>query len=254
MTKILIGCPLYKRAKILPYWFEAIEKQNYPLEDLGFVFVLGPEDEETHTALFDWHAAHPQIGVFDASININEEHTEHGDKKRTWNYNKYHKMVSLRNQLLEKVRCHQPDKFFSLDSDVLLEDPETIEKLDKLTNEEEVDAAAPLMYMYPKGTSFPDTMTWLSNVGGPAKRLLKDYPIGKTFKTDVIMAAKMMTKPVYSQIDYVWHRQGEDLGWSAECGRAGFNLYLMSGTYAPHVMYDSDVEKYLKEGDQRKPK
>ena len=253
MTKLIIGCPLYKRAKVLPHWFEAIEKQDYPLEDLGFVFILGPDDDETHNFLFEWHASHPEVNVFDASINVSEEHSAHTPNKRTWNYEKYHKMVALRNQLLKKVRCHQPDKFFSLDSDVLLEDPGTIRKLDELTDQAEVDAAAPLMYMYPTGTSFPDTMTWLSNVGGPAKRLLRNYPIGETFKTDIIMAAKMMTKPVYNQIDYMWHRQGEDLGWSGECGRAGFSLFLMSGTYVPHIMYDSDIEKYLKTGDQRKP-
>lgn len=247
--KIMIGCPVYKRAWILPTWFEFIEKQTVPLEDLGFVFELGTNDPETHDALWNWQQAHPQVQVFDAYIKDDVLHTEHPKHGRMWNGTKYHKMVELRNSLLDRVISHQPDRFFSLDSDILLEHPETLERLYAAT--EGLDAVSILTHMKPDSTQFPSVMSWIKEPGGKATRKYHNYPIGSMFKSDVIMAAVMMSTPVYNKVRYKWHSQGEDLGWSANAYKHGFQLWCASNIYGAHIMHDYHLEPYLNEGDPR---
>lgn len=248
-NKILIGSPVYKRAWVLPLWFERIENQDVPLERLGFVFEMAPDDDETLDVLLAWHAKHPEVWCFDLRHNTKVPHQEHRNGRRSWSRDRYEHMSILRNSLLSRVRVYQPDRYFSLDTDVLLDDTSTISSLYNLT-EYVADAAAPLMYMTPVGNGHPSVMTWMSaEPGGIARRL--SYPIGECFQADVIMAAKMMNRAVYNAVNYQYHRQGEDLGWSARCAELGFKLYSLSGIYAPHIMSEQMLEDYLENGDIR---
>lgn len=249
--KILIGCPAYQRSWILPYWFEAIENQTIPLSDIGFVFELGPNDDETHSVLYDWANSHREVAFFDAVIREDLNHYTHQDGHRTWTKNSYYKMVDLRNSLLDTALRVKPDKYFSLDSDILIDNPHTLEKLYFNLERDGIDAISPLSYMYPKGCDFPSVMTWANHVGGKASRQLDSYPMGKIFKSDIIMAAVMMNPEVYSNARYIWHPQGEDLGWSAECARAGYNLYCASDLYASHIMHRWMLDQHLSGGDPR---
>ena len=105
--------------------------------------------------------------------------------------------------------------------------------------------------MTPFGTDFPSVMTWIDEPGKKAKRL-SNYPIGTYFKSDIIMAAKMMSKDVYNNVDYVFHSQGEDLGWCGEAYKNGYkNLYSASYIYAPHIMHPQMIDEYFKNGDRR---
>ena len=253
MPKLMIGCPVYDREWILDYWFEAIEQQTFPLSDIGFTFELGPDDDATHEKLYKWHYAHPEVEVFDPHINNEEKHYSHPEGHRKWNYGKYENMVRFRNNLLERIRCYAPERYFSLDSDILLRDPNTIQELWDLTERDEIDAVAPLMYMTKIGKEFPSVMTWTPQGTTRARRVLEDYPIGGLFQADIIMAAKMMSRSVYENVDYRFHKQGEDLGWSDECKREGFKLWSASYIYAPHIMDRNALETYLDGDDDRAP-
>ena len=158
-------------------------------------------------------------------------------------------MVSLRNSILDRVRIHQPDYYFSLDSDILLENPNTIEFLIAHIKNG-ADGVSPLMFMTPTGTMFPSVMTWRSETGDNAYRK-ESYPLGSYFKSDVIMAAKMMSKDLYMNVDYEVHHQGEDLGWCKKAAEKGYNLYSASYIYANHIMGPEMYEQYLKNGDDR---
>jgi hypothetical protein len=158
-------------------------------------------------------------------------------------------MVSLRNGLLKRVRELNPDYYFSLDSDILLENPNTIELLIAHINSG-ADAVSPLMFMTPVGDMYPSVMSWRNDVPGKAFRKPK-YPIGKYFQSDIIMAAKMMSKKVYQNIDYVIHEQGEDVGWSYQCRLHDFKLFSASYIYAPHIMSIGMYHQFLETGDAR---
>jgi hypothetical protein len=243
--KILIGLPVFKREWILEEWFRCIERQTIPLSEMGFLFELGPHDEGTHNMLWEWHSHHPEVAVFDGAIRYDEPHMAHQPNSRMWDGPSYTRMVNFRNNLLEQVIIHQPERYMSLDSDILLEDPTTLEQLYEVTKDG--GAAAPLCYMKPQTIAFPNVMSWRykNKIGGPAMRMLEFYPIGETFQADVIMAAVMMHPDVYNNVRYRWHFQGEDLGWAGEAGRQGHKLYSVSGVHAPHIMHDWMLDDYF---------
>lgn len=247
MLKVLIGLPIFRREWILPKWLEYIEKQTMPLSEIGFIFELGPDDDETHDILWEWQAKHPEVSVFDGLIRADVIHEVHPDSSRTWDRHKYWRMVDFRNNLLDRAVALQPERYFSLDSDILLENPNTIETLYELTGT--LDAVSPLTYMFPYNIDFPSVMTWIDGPGKTAQRF--DYPIGTLFQADIIMAAVMMSKSVYENTRYQWHKQGEDLGWSFDATRKGYKLWCSSDIYGAHIMYKNDLGQYLTNGDGR---
>lgn len=253
---VLIGCPVYKREWILPHWFEAITKQDYGLENIGFVFLVAPHgDQGTIDLIVEFAAQHPQLKCCDIVPDTSPDHLTHvesGDsRRRNWNQHRYTRMTDFRNRLLDQVIAHDPDRYFSLDSDILLEDPTSISQLVEIT--ETRSAAAPLCFMVPPGvdgsTSFPNFMEWANTPGGAAYRPLTAY--GELRQADVIMASVMMNRNAYQNSRYQYHRQGEDLGWSADCAAKGLDLWSASHIYASHVMYREELADYLEYGDKR---
>jgi hypothetical protein len=256
MTKILIGAPIYDRAWILPEWIKAIEKQNFPKEDLGFLFNLGPDDDSTHEILWNWHERRPEFQVFDAQIQMKINHSAHPDETRIWSSMQYYNMVFLRNDLLERaaVLSDNFDYYFSLDSDILLEDPETLNKLVSYAQEDITRSViSPLMYMTPFDTNFPSAMSWLDKPGGKATRMLNKYSVGRLFEADIIMAAVFMQNYVFKNIRYQWHHQGEDLGFATALADAGYKSYAAWDLYCPHIMHKKMLTDYINTGvDPRK--
>lgn len=247
--KILIGCPIYKRDWILDKWFEAIEGQTIPLSDIGFIFELGTNDDDTHDKLWRWHMNHPEVTVFDGAIREDEQHNHHSDSGRQWKQSDYYRMVNFRNSLLDRAIAYEPDRYFSLDSDIILENPKTLEILYDYTSE--LDVVSPLMFMYPKGCDFPSVMTWESKPGGRAYRDRGNYKWGELFQADVVMAAVMMRPEVYKTTRYQWHRQGEDLGFAWNMAENGFTSYCASDIYCPHIMHTWMLDEYRLHGDCR---
>lgn len=249
MEWVLISCPVLAREWILPTWFEAIENQDFPLSNIGFAFELAPNDQPTLEALMQFYEQHPEVRCFDLNVAHHTRHQKHPEAGRQWNYERYQAMVELRNSLLARVRCHNPDRLFSLDSDIILKDPTTISTLFELTKR--YDVVSPLMYMTPNDTNFPSVMTWTHQPGGKAFRQPQGYPIGSIFKADVVMAAKMMTRKAYGETQYKFHSLGEDLGWSTSCHEKGIDLYCASYIYCPHIMSRAHLEEYNRQGDLR---
>lgn len=257
---ILIGCPVYDRAWILPTWFEMIEKQTWDHNKVGFIFEASPDDEETLELLFKYQSENPHLQCFDIGVNSQSQHESHKEfidhdgilrKFRQWNPTRYKAMINFRNSLLVRVQDRSPSRYFSLDSDILLENPSTLEELYWFTDKPEVDAAAPLCFMTPEDLGFPNVMTWVGPPGSPAFRDNDSYPISERFKVDVIMAAKMMTRETYTKSYYTYHRLGEDLGWSYSCSRHNLSLWSVSDIYATHVMFKDDFKKIQEDGDIR---
>jgi hypothetical protein len=254
----MIGCPVYGRDWILPYWFKAIEAQDYSLEKVGFIFLVSPRgDDQTRDCLFEFQGRHPELRCFDIITDDSPDHMGHvdggGRRRRTWTKHRYGRMAQFRNQILEKVVCHNPDRYFSLDSDILLEDPATLSKLVELTKDR--NAVAPLCFMVPPGGDasgkFPNVMWWAggnSKAGGYRKPGLE---YGTLFQADIIMASVMMDRDTYTRARYKFHQQGEDLGWASNCASLGLSLWSASNIYAAHVMYKEELEEYLRVGDPR---
>jgi hypothetical protein len=247
--KLIIGCPIYKRDWILPQWIRCLINQSIDMKDVGFIFETSPNDFSTVNSLLTWKRIDNRFPLFEINERNDIEHFEHENNGRQWTMSKYHNMVSLRNSLLKKVREYQPDYYLSLDSDILLENPNTIELLIAHIKDG-ADAVAPLMFMTPDTNKYPSVMSWKDSDLEMAYRKEK-YPLGTYFQSDIIMAAKMMSKDVYNNVDYEFHKQGEDLGWSRNATRKGFKMYSASYIYAPHIMAPFLLQNHLTSGDPR---
>lgn len=247
--KLIIGCPIYKRDWILNRWIRAIIKQSVPTNDIGFIFECSSNDSRTTAMLEAWKSYDKNIPFFNIQYRDDINHFEHKENGRQWTISRYENMVELRNSLLKKVREIQPDYYFSLDSDILIENPNTLELLIAHIKDG-ADAVSPLMFMTPIGNKYPSVMTWREDQPDKARRLER-YPIGTYFQSDVIMAAKMMSKQVYNNVDYAIHSQGEDVGWSLNCREKNYKLFSASYIYAPHIMNEIMYNEYQTKGDSR---
>jgi hypothetical protein len=247
--KILLGCPIYKREWIIHHWIRDVLTQSVDISNIGFVFEVSPDDTTIIEVLQIWKNISKEIPYFNIKVRDDIPHFEHEENTRKWTISKYENMVSLRNSLLQTAREVEPDFYFSLDSDILLENPNTLELLIAHIKSG-ADAVSPLMFMTPIYDMYPSIMTWRNDGTNKALRQ-QSYPIGSYFQTDVIMAAKMMSKNVYQNVDYVVHEQGEDVGWSYECFKKDYKLFSASYIYAPHIMSQNMYARFLSEGDPR---
>lgn len=213
----LIGCPVYRRAWILPAWFDhvraACEKANITP---AYAFVVDPADEETMEAISVQEGGGYVFGVPD----------KRNQERRAWNKERYEWMVELRNELLGVVRLVEPRLFLSLDSDILLH-PDAIANM--LETIQECDAVGGRAYMTPTGVNFPS----YANLGREGSLIRKDFD--GVFPIEVIMAIKLMKPQAYS-VDYRYDRQGEDIGWSKACREAGLKLMVDARVGNKHVM------------------
>ncbi len=154
---------------------------------------------------------------------------------RDWNHDRFSRMVELRNQLLGKVRELAPDRFLSLDSDILLH-PQAVAGL--LESTKRFGAVGGATYMTSTGLEFP-SCGWNQGMAGLVRRPMEAkgvIPVG------VIMAIKAMTPAAYA-VDYEFHVQGEDVGWSAACERAGVRLGWDNRNVSKHVMAEKDLNR-----------
>ena len=247
--KVLIGCPIYKRNWILHHWIRCLLNQSVDLSNIGFVFEVSPDDNDTVVILDAFKKFEKRIPYFNIKVRKDIPHFQHIENGRQWTLSKYQNMVSLRNSLLQTVREVEPDYYLSLDSDILLIDPNTIELLIAHINGG-ADGVSPLMFMTPVGDMYPSVMSWIGDGSDKAFRHQR-YPIGTYFQSDVIMAAKMMSKSLYQTVDYRIHEQGEDVGWSYDAYLAGCKLFSASYIYAPHIMSEAMYDNFLLNGDSR---
>jgi hypothetical protein len=228
---LLIGAPVAKREWIIGTWFLHVEKalQHAGIDDAEYIFLADPDDP-TVEAIIDscerplhwvWHQEGKDGRTWDL------------EGGRTWNAARYDYMVEIRNLLLTKVRSLQPDLFFSLDSDILL-DAKTIELL--VEGIGQFDAMGLKCYMTTTGRQFPS----YAMLRGAAL-FRKDMDIGPT-PVEVIMGGKLMNPKAY-QVDYKFDSHGEDIGWSRNCADAGVKLGWEGRVTNKHVMSESWLDR-----------
>lgn len=222
--KLVVGCPVRDRSWIIRRWFEhlhgALTHAGIARSDVGLVFIGDYADDATFREI---DRACLELSF---SRTVIERAGEATPYRREWGWSRYLEMAELRNGLLAAVRAAGPDLFWSLDSDILVAENTLASAIDAV---EHFDAVGSRCYMTPKGTWCPSYAMLTGGAG------LQRTDFEGLSKVDVIMAAKLMSPDAYD-VDYVGHRQGEDIGWSVSARKAGCRLGWDGRTISKHVM------------------
>lgn len=231
--KLLVGAPVFKRDWIIQHWFDHLSP-TIPC-DWGMVLVGDYFDPTTMMMESNCRSAGIPFKLVEVDENLDV------DAKRDWtNKDNIRKMVILRNLLLEEVRRQSPDYFLSLDSDILVTETTVPNMIDTIQNDERnFNAVGGRCYMG-SGKAIP---SWY-NTFCEGKRTSRRDSLG-VFGVDVIMAIKLMDPGAYN-VDYEYHRYGEDVGWSLACRERGLNLGVDARDICKHVMQPEHLNRYDK--------
>jgi hypothetical protein len=218
---VVVGCPFSDRGWIFDKWVEHVIAAfaNANCEP-RFVFVASSENKEDIKLL---------NSLANAEVVLISEPTR--SDVRSWKDSRYHHMVNIRNILLSKVRDIEPELFLSLDSDILLAPDSISSALDALNRHRDAWAVGLKCYMSSTTTTHPSFGAWADSSFVSFRRDDTD----DIATVDIIMAAKLM-KPEAYNINYSYHRNGEDLGWSLNLKNSGGSLIWDGRVVNKHIM------------------
>lgn len=247
--RLIVGAPVADRAWSLPRWFECVAGQTRRPD--GFAFIhSGRVNDPTWVACQREAARHnfsPVILYHDPA----PPHRRHDNER-------FHTLARLRNRLLRVVRDElAADLFLSLDTDIMLENPETIERLEALVAPPFwYDIASPVAFLHPGA---PRTWTpaqqpcwaynagWLPNPNGPldprrgfVRPDPTEIPWGDRVAHQVPMAVWLGTRRVLD-CRYDWHENGEDVGFAHNLAAINAGCVIDTSLYARHIWADVDL-------------
>lgn len=226
---LLVGCPVRNRAWILPDWFDHVEAAAERAGvTAGYVFALSTQDPSADVVL-DQALRRRRAQMIVPTDDVEDL----GADERHWNHDRFRHMTRVRNLLLDAVRLLAPDAFLSLDSDVLLHPDALGDLIESLLRFGAVGGAT---FMGP-GRRLT-SCGWVRGMNGLVRREMHQrgcIPVG------VIMAIKLMSPAAYG-VDYTFHTQGEDAGWSLAATEAGVRLGWDNRHISKHVMYPCQLQ------------
>jgi len=126
--KILIHTPISNRAWCFPQWFDALKAQvpALPGAEVSMLFELNDSYDETERLLMAHNSsAHP----FKNYLIRKRSWTPTALADHQWSAERYSRMIRMRNLALWDAAHMKYDFLFSLDSDVLLHEPDTLAHL-----------------------------------------------------------------------------------------------------------------------------
>lgn len=239
MSRLIVGCPVASRAWSLPTWFACLAAQTRRPD--GFVFIhSGAPHDETWMVL-QREAARHQFSPVVLHHNEAPPHPRHDNER-------FRTLVGLRNEMLRVARDGLgADLLLSLDTDVMFEDPHTIERLVEMLDE--CDVASPVTFLHPLA-SRPDAdlsqPCWAYNAGWwgdgdtLARPIPEQLPWGDTLRIDIPMAVWLGNRQAMD-CRYAHHPSGEDLGFAQDLREHGLTCLWDTSLRARHVWCEQDL-------------
>jgi hypothetical protein len=241
--KLVVGAPVCDRDWALPLWFECLRKQTRPPDE--YVFVVNDVTGNTRRLLHEHCPVEvPQLSYAVDGTRFIPRHERNNHPVQ----HVYGDFAERRNALLRMARKRDPDVFFSLDTDVMLEDPHMIERLlTLLTSVKKLtagspDVVAPCTFLHPSGRAGEcfNAAWWAAGDPGSPDRAWRRATAVEAAQgvqlIDVPMAAVMMTAPVLESCRYRYHAQGEDLGFAQDLEAMSYQVLWDPDLEARHVM------------------
>lgn len=237
---LVCGAPVANREWALPHWFECLASQTVRPDRLIFVH-SGQWGDETWQALF--------TGAEQHGFDLDVLHDPRAPHQRIDNA-RYQTLADLRNQLLTAAQDARADQFLSLDTDVMLEQPDTIEHLQTMLTD--CDLASCATFLHP-AASKPDVeheIFWAYNAGwlpkdltahGFIRPLPNELDWDATHRIDIPMAIWLGNQQaLYCR--YAWHESGEDIAFGRALQAAGLICHWDPRVRAKHYWQPSHLK------------
>jgi hypothetical protein len=242
---LIAGAPVANRAWALEQWFRCLAYQTVRPDGVAFIH-SGQVGDDTWHALF----AEADRHGFDISV----VHDPRAPHQRT-DSARFSTLADLRNRLLELARdTMRANRFLSLDTDIMLEDLGTLERLGGMLDEG-ADLASVATAFHPLASdpnAEVDGQCWAYNAGW-LNRSLPDrsferpppdqIPWGETIKIEIPMGVWLATRQVIDTCRYRAHQCGEDIGFAQDLDEHGFECWWDTSIYAPHIWQESHLRK-----------
>lgn len=252
--KVVVAAPVCERAWALPTWYRCLAAQTHPPAEVLLVHG-GARADET------WEAI--DACSIETGLRTHRLHDAGGCHSRQDN-ERFRTLARLRNQMLASAAVlTDADALLSLDTDIMLEDPMTIERL-LVALEEGVGRAIPAPAVVSCRTHFHPDHDWTLNAGylgndahhprealdagrpedlgtWPWRRaeIEPPYELGGIQPIDIPMGIVLMGRLAWREreVRYMWHEAGEDIGYGLNLKLAGLEAGWIPSLEARHVWH-----------------
>lgn len=240
--KVVLGAPVAERAWILPSWWGCLTKQTLQPAEYRFVRSLGQDET-------GWLLSWPGMGrsiVYVTTLPYHSRNERNDDRNDPW---RAKHMADLRNQLRKLFLATDADVFVSLDTDILLEDPTTLERLVQ-TLQDGWDVATLTTYLHPLGPRsecynvgfFTDRSEGLTQ--GWRRAELRDATSGESpVGIDIPMAVFAITREALSVCEYRAHGQGEDVGFAQDLAKHNCRVAWCTDLEGHHIWDEQALQR-----------
>lgn len=235
MRQVVVGCPVQSREWIIEHWVRhAAAACTAAGADPLFLVVADPDDPTVAVLAEACQALRVPLQL--------EAVTEAARPDvRSWVESRKRYMVDLRNRLLDAVRAHEPDLFWSLDSDILA-DPRALQAaVDGFTDPRGFAAVGTACFLTDSVVARRGQPRQLARTSSPnyanltkQGTLSRPYCPNSIWQVDVLMASKVMSPAAY-RVDYAYDHHGEDIGWSNAARAQGLRLGWTSRAVSRHI-------------------
>jgi glycosyltransferase involved in cell wall biosynthesis len=223
MKTVLVSAPVYQREWILTYYLRILKEQKFDGK-LEFAFVDGGSTDNTVRILSDFGAEVVKSKLISGNTTV-----------RNWNVERLRFITQVKNEVIELARAKQPDFLFCIDTDILLQGPDCIQKL---VNDDK-DIVGP----YFRTGSLETHPNIMKFNGTTAQHFRKNnVPAELLFKVDVIFGAILITKECFNIAKFEFDFQGEEIGFARLSFRLGFDSWCDSRVNARHVWSEKHLE------------
>lgn len=203
--KVVVACPIFERAWILPRWLDALEAQKADV-DLSLFFCVTPGKDKTQDLIAEAKAS----GQFeiDAQVFIGGGPEDHS---RDWtDAARVGVIASKRNKLLDAVKAANAkyDYLLMLDSDVIVP-PGGIAKLIETAKFEKFDAVCPKVWVW---SAFFVAMKYTSGrLSFFHRRERGIHPVDVVTSSACLMVERLASD---GAVRYGVAERGKDFGWA----------------------------------------
>lgn len=239
--RLALGAPVAGRAWILPHYLAAIARQTLVPRDLCFLY---SESADLTRWLLMGASSYPELR--ETTVLIDERldlpfYSREIRNRDTADPNRAIHFSALRNALREMFLRTDADVFVSLDTDIILDDPTSLERL-VAALADGWDVACARTCLHPLGgvSECYNAGFWPTSDRGDFRRpwgraTRRTVEAGTRIPIDIPMAAYAITREALEKCEYKPHEAGEDLGFADELDRYDFGSVWCTDVVVRHV-------------------